>query len=80
MKRLLPPIYWNDMETIMIFGAFAGDVSLYGLLEQCVPPIFLHCIGLVLFSAVLGTAVALLRMRLAAASSSQSTDERAPSE
>lgn len=62
----------------MIFGSFAGDVSLYTLLEQFVPPFWLHCALSALLVAVLGVAVTLVRISLPDMPSAASTEERRP--
>ncbi len=46
----------------MIFGSFAGDVSLFALLEQFVPSFWLHCLASLLLICVGAIAMALIRM------------------
>lgn len=48
----------------MIFGSFAGDVSLYALLEQFFPPLWLHCMLSTLLIILGAIAVALIRKSL----------------
>ncbi len=46
----------------MIFGSFAGDVSLFALLGQFVPSFWLHCLASLLLICVGAIAIALIRV------------------
>lgn len=49
----------------MIFGSFAGDVSLFALLEQFLPLSWMHCALAVALIALIGIAAMLVRTAMA---------------